>query len=199
MLSSLSFSSRTYQILTSVAAARWAATTLARVRNIWIRRAESMMRPGEEIWVTRHEEEAIRRTSTLTQMAIKALLKPKKKRLGIRLFPSTTTNGGRSSQKKKPSDFRSISPGISLLTLPLMHPKHWIAKYTLLHSRNKRSWTSTSRKTSKKVTFIHQNLSTRHPSSLWARKMGSYGLWWTTGSSIHSWCQIDFPSLWSKN
>ena len=37
-----------------------------------------MMRPGEEIWVTRHEEEAIRRTSTSTEMAIKALPKEKK-------------------------------------------------------------------------------------------------------------------------
>ena len=43
---------------------------VARVRDIWIRRAESMMHPGEEIWVTRHEEEAIRRTSTSMEMAI---------------------------------------------------------------------------------------------------------------------------------
>ena len=51
---------------------------VARVKDIWIQRAESMMCPGEEIWVTRHEEEAIRRMSTLTQMAIKALPKEEK-------------------------------------------------------------------------------------------------------------------------
>ena len=51
---------------------------VAQVRDIWIRRAESMMRPGEEIWVTKYEEEAIRRTSTSTQMAIKALPKEEK-------------------------------------------------------------------------------------------------------------------------
>ena len=37
-----------------------------------------MMHPGEEIWVTRHEEEAIRRTSTSTEMAVKALRKEEK-------------------------------------------------------------------------------------------------------------------------
>ena len=51
---------------------------VAQVRDIWIRWAESMICPGEEIWVTRHEEEAIQRTSTSTEMAVKALPKEEK-------------------------------------------------------------------------------------------------------------------------
>ena len=49
-----------------------------RVKKAWIRRARAMAVPGEEIFITRLDQEQIRRTSTSTQMAVKALPKEEK-------------------------------------------------------------------------------------------------------------------------
>ena len=49
-----------------------------RVKKAWIRRAKSMATPGEEVFVTRVDTEQIRKASTATEMAVKALPKEEK-------------------------------------------------------------------------------------------------------------------------
>ena len=51
---------------------------VAKIRKAWIKSAQRMAMPGEEIHVTKISEERLKRTSTLTQMAVKALPKEEK-------------------------------------------------------------------------------------------------------------------------
>ena len=49
-----------------------------RIKRAWICRARSLATPGEEIFITRTEEENLRKTSTAAQMAANA--KPKEEK-----------------------------------------------------------------------------------------------------------------------
>ena len=51
---------------------------VAKIRKAWIKSAQRMAMPGEEIHVTKISEERLKRTSTSTQMAVKALPKEEK-------------------------------------------------------------------------------------------------------------------------
>jgi hypothetical protein len=57
-----------------------------RVKKAWIRKAEVMATPGEEIYVFRAEHEQIRKTSTAAELAIKAL--PKEEKTWDQIVPS---------------------------------------------------------------------------------------------------------------
>ena len=58
---------------------------VARIRNTWVKRAEELANPGEEIHLYRMEEEKLKWTSTSTQMAVKAL--PKKEKTWEQIVP----------------------------------------------------------------------------------------------------------------
>src|ERR1700761_9484522 len=53
-------------------------TEVTKIRRAWVTKAEEMAKPGEEIFVHRIDQEEIRRTSTSTEMAVKALPKEEK-------------------------------------------------------------------------------------------------------------------------
>jgi hypothetical protein len=57
-----------------------------RIRDAWITKARKVAKKGEEIFVIRSEEAIIRRTSTSTEMAIKAL--PKEEKPWDKIVPS---------------------------------------------------------------------------------------------------------------
>ena len=51
---------------------------VAKVQNAWTERAKELVKPGEEIHIYKVEESKLKWTSTLTQMAVKALPKEEK-------------------------------------------------------------------------------------------------------------------------
>ena len=59
---------------------------VAKIKKAWIESAQRMAMPGEEIHVTKITEERLKRTSTSTQMAVKAL--PKEEKTWDQIVPS---------------------------------------------------------------------------------------------------------------
>jgi hypothetical protein len=57
-----------------------------RVKKAWIRKAEAMATPGEEIYVFRAEHKQIQKTSTAAELAVKAL--PKEEKTWDQIVPS---------------------------------------------------------------------------------------------------------------
>ena len=49
-----------------------------KIRQAWVEKAKSLVTPGEELYVHRMDQEMLKRTSTSTQMAVKALPKEEK-------------------------------------------------------------------------------------------------------------------------
>ena len=49
-----------------------------KIRKAWVEKAKTLVTPGEELYVHRMDQEMLKRTSTSTQMAIKALPKEEK-------------------------------------------------------------------------------------------------------------------------
>ena len=58
---------------------------VARIRTSWVLSAQDLAEPGEEIFVLKFDEEQLRRMSTSTEMAIKAL--PKKEKTWDQIVP----------------------------------------------------------------------------------------------------------------
>jgi hypothetical protein len=81
-----------------------------RIQEAWTRRARTMATPSEAIYVTRYDEERLRRTSASTQLAVKAL--PKEEKTWDSLHNITV--GKRSSLKKKRNGSLGRSRGTSL-------------------------------------------------------------------------------------
>ena len=49
-----------------------------KIRKAWVEKAKTLVTPGDEIYVHKVDQEMLKRTSTSTQMAVKALPKEEK-------------------------------------------------------------------------------------------------------------------------
>ena len=122
----------------------------------------------------------IKRTSTSTEMAVKAL--PKEEKKWDQIVPMHYHRWQKVFLEEEAKRYPQHQPWDIAIDLVKVPQKYWIARYTRLHLQNREDSRNTFEKTWRKDISDLRTPSIPHPFSLLGKRMGSSNQWSITGS-----------------